>query len=54
MQTLQTPLPPIPPSKCLNFLPSNIKIHLLGVPFVKIHVKLLNQFHQEKKKTYNH
>lgn len=46
MHSLQT-LPP--PPNCLNFLSRNIKMHLLGVHFGKIHVKLLNQFHKGKK-----
>lgn len=31
-----------------QLLSRNIKMHLLGVHFEKIHVKLLNQFHREK------
>lgn len=48
MHNLQSPLPP--PSNCLNCLSRNIKLYLLGIHFAKIHIKLLNQFHQGKKK----
>lgn len=47
MHSLQT-LPP-PPPECPNFLSRNIKMHLLGVHFGKIHVKLLEQFRYRKK-----